>query len=203
MAAMPHSRQHPHRNDERASVAHAAARLIAEGLTDYRAAKLKAARQLGITDLQSLPDNREVEVALRTHLALFQADTQLAAQDSLRKAAVRAMRWLGQFSPWLAGSVLEGTANEFSAIELELVGTPAKSLEHFLSNERLEFTIADPRDARLDARVVTCEFEFEDTPVSITLFENHAQRQSARPRAHLCHRRVQLDDVLQAFGDKP
>ena len=203
MAAMPHSRQHRHRNDERASVAHAAARLIAEGLTDYRVAKLKAARQLGVTDRQSLPDNREVEVALRTHLALFQADTQHAAQDSLRKAAVRAMRWLGQFAPWLAGSVLEGTANEFSAIELELVGTPAKSLAHFLSNERLEFTMADPRDARLDARVVTCEFEFEDTPVSITLFENHAQRQSARPRAHLCHRRVQLDDVLQAFADKP
>lgn len=200
MSAIPHSRHRRHHHDERASVAHAAARLIAEGLTDYRAAKLKAARQLGIPARQSLPDNHEVEVALRTHLALFQADTQLAAQNSLRKAAVRAMRWLAQFSPWLVGSVLEGTANEFSAIELESVGTPAKSLEHFLLGECLEFTIAD---ARLDARIVTCEFEFADTPVSITLFENHAQRQSARPRAHLCHRRVQLDDVLQAFGDKP
>ena len=47
----------------RSAVAQAAARLIAEGLTDYHAAKKKAARQLGISEKNGLPDNHEIEKA--------------------------------------------------------------------------------------------------------------------------------------------
>jgi len=55
----------------------AAARIIAEdGLDDYAAAKRRAARQLGAEATQALPNNEEVEDALRAHLALYEADEQ-------------------------------------------------------------------------------------------------------------------------------
>ena len=200
MPTRPHSRDRHGRNDVRASIAHAAARMIAEGLTDYRAAKQKAARQLGITDRQSLPDNDEIEVALKEHLALFYAQTQPHVLHALRETAIRALQWLGQFSPWLVGAVLEGTANEFSVIELELAGVSEKSLAHFLLAEATEFSMTDTYDQRVDGRLLRCKLEFDGVAITVTLFVNHAQRQTARPREHLCHRRMQIEDVQRAFS---
>ena len=59
----------------RRRIAHAAARILAEnGALDYGSAKRKAARQLGVPESGSLPDNQQVEDALRSYQSLFQAD---------------------------------------------------------------------------------------------------------------------------------
>ena len=59
----------------RARIASAAARLMAEdGIADFTLAKRKAARQLGLTDNAPLPDNAEVEAALRDYQELYQGD---------------------------------------------------------------------------------------------------------------------------------
>ena len=61
--------------DMRRRIAHAAARILAEdGSLDYGSAKRKAARQLGAPDSGSLPDNQQIEEALRSYQALYQAD---------------------------------------------------------------------------------------------------------------------------------
>ena len=53
-------------SDLRRRIAHEAARMLAEdGGMDYGFAKRKAARQLGVPDTRQLPDNREIEEALR------------------------------------------------------------------------------------------------------------------------------------------
>ena len=53
------------RNPLRVSIAHAAARLMAEdGIEDYGQAKRKAARQVGATDARQMPTNDEIDVAL-------------------------------------------------------------------------------------------------------------------------------------------
>jgi hypothetical protein len=198
-----------------------AAKLIAEGLTDYHAAKLKAARQLNCNDKNALPDNQEIEAALREHLSLFAAHTQPTALAALRKAALRAMRWLqieGQaatgtslgtsfaFEPWLTGAVLNGTANEYSEIELELVGIEAKTMEFILLNRGVEFDLQEtnpksksykPVDA---AKPIQYHLEFEDAPLVITLYESHAQRQALYPRGSIKHERVKLNDAEILFA---
>jgi hypothetical protein len=198
-----------------------AAKLIAEGLTDYHAAKLKAARQLNCLDKNALPDNHEIEAALREHLNLFAANTQPQALAALRHVALRAMRWLqieGQtamgtslgsefsFEPWISGAVLNGTANEYSEIELELVGVEAKTMEFILLNRGVEFDLQEtnpksksykPADTN---KPVEYHLEFEDAPLVITLFESHAQRQALYPRESIKHERAKLNDAVALFS---
>jgi hypothetical protein len=198
-----------------------AAKLIAEGLTDYHAAKLKAARQLNCTDKNALPDNQEIEAALREHLHLFAAQSQPQALAALRHAALRAMRWLqieGQavvgtslgtefsFEPWITGAVLNGTANEYSEIELELVGIEGKTMEFILLNRGIEFDLQEtnpksksykPTDA---AKPIQYHLEFEDAPLVITLYESHAQRQALYPRGSIKHERAKLNEIQALFN---
>jgi predicted nucleotidyltransferase len=117
----------------RERIAHQAARLIAEdGLQDYASAKRKAARQIGAPDTRNLPDNDEVERALREYLALYQRDEQSARLRQLRQQALEAMRLLAPFNPYLTGSVLTGTAARHSDINLQLFTDSAKEVELFL-----------------------------------------------------------------------
>ncbi|MBU1691903.1 MAG: hypothetical protein KJ958_01470 [Gammaproteobacteria bacterium] len=117
----------------RERIAHQAARIIAEdGLQNYALAKHKAARQIGAPDTHNLPDNEEVERALRDYQALYQRGEQSARLSQLRQQALDAMRLLGQFNPYLTGSVLNGTATRYSDINLQLFTDSAKEVELFL-----------------------------------------------------------------------
>ena len=169
------------RDDARRQIAHGAARLIAEGLTDFHAAKLKAARQLGMADSRSLPDNHEIEAALREHFALFSPDQQPAALAALRAVALELMTHLAEFGPWISGPVLTGTANEFSEIELELVGVEPKAFEMYLLNEAVEFEPVSMRPEKTEnvSSPSRYRFEYQGAPTTISLFEHHAARQAA------------------------
>src|SRR5207342_3117792 len=91
----------------RLRIAYMAARLMAEeGVADYGTAKWKAARQAGLSDANLLPDNDEIEAALREYQGLYQKDEQPAHVRRLREVAVRVMRDFGAFRPVLVGSVL-------------------------------------------------------------------------------------------------
>lgn len=92
----------------------------AEGLTDFRAAKTKAAERLGLGRNAPLPDNAEIEAALAEHSRIFHGDAQPALVTALRTAAREMMRDLAVFQPRLAGDVLRGTATTHSVIELHL-----------------------------------------------------------------------------------
>jgi hypothetical protein len=197
------------RDDLRASVAHAAARLIAEGLDDFHAAKIKAAKQLGVSDKKSLPDNHEIDAALREYHALFDPEGQAEVLHALREAALRAMQWLERFSPWLTGGVLTGTANEYSAIELELVGVEAKEFEMFLLNEDVEFDSADASSSRTSRHDKSSrhvgtrlryDITFDDAPVEITLYESHNERQARYPKESIKHDRAQWAEASERFA---
>ena len=73
----------------RSHIAYLAARLIAEdGVADYASAKQKAARQAGLSDANLLPDNSEIEEALREYQGLYQSEEQPAHLRYLREVAV-------------------------------------------------------------------------------------------------------------------
>ena len=192
------------RNDVRASIAHFAARLIAEGLTDYRAAKQKAARRHGVTDGYALPDNHEIELALREHLALFARETQPRFLATLRATAIRVMFRLEQFSPWLVGAVLNGTANEFSEIELEFIGVEAKAFEMYLLNAGIEFALCDAHEAKrasptVGPLVMKYHLEFDEAIVTIALYDHHTARQSVHPRDSVKRDRARRAEAERRF----
>lgn len=136
-----------HREREKAAnlrmrerIAHQAARIIAEdGLQTYALAKHKAARQIGAPDTHNLPDNDEVERALREYQALFQRDEQSERLRQMRQQALTAMRLLEPFNPYLTGSVLNGTATRHSDINLQLFTDSAKEVELFLLDRQVSY----------------------------------------------------------------
>ena len=181
--------------DLRAEIAHRAARLIAEdGVNDFDVAKRKAARQLGVSAGALLPDDLAVNAAIKSHQAIFQREFQPAECRALRKIAVEVMRWLHHFSPWLVGAVLDGSANHFSHVELEIVSDNAKQLEIFFLNEGIPFNI-QVRRSRLrhaDATrndISLYEISFHDFPIEIALYRDHATR------GRQMHTRAQLAAV--------
>ncbi|PJK07745.1 hypothetical protein CO610_08930 [Lysobacteraceae bacterium NML95-0200] len=119
---MSKSRSSPHHLRLRQQLASTAARLMAENhINDFHHARRKAAALLGIHTPAFLPDNAEIEQALRDYRRLFRDDTQhQALLHTQRQAALQAMRFLQAFEPRLTGAALEGYADTHSAICLHL-----------------------------------------------------------------------------------
>lgn len=129
-----------HDQRQRRLIALEAARLIAEhGMSDYYAAKRKAAQHLGLQ--HPLPRNEEVEQALGEYQRLFQADTQPRHLKRLREAALQAMRLLERFEPRLTGSVLSGTAHRHSDVNLHLFADTPEEVGWFLDSRDIPFQL--------------------------------------------------------------
>lgn len=140
------SRDNRNKQHIRSSIAAAAARIMAEdGVEDFASAKRKAARQLGVVSAQVLPDNAEIEEALRVHQSLYQGDEQGERIRLLRQEALRAMELLAPFRPYLKGAVLKGTAARYSGIDLQLFAEDSKAVELFLLNNALPFDVIETR----------------------------------------------------------
>ena len=127
-------------NPTRELVAQLAAQLICEqGIRDFSQAKRKAARQLGIAESHHLPGTIEIEAALKNYQSLFQTDTHPAILHQLRVIAIDTMQMLTEFQPYLTGSVLNGTANRHSDIQIELFTDNEKDVELYLLNRNMQF----------------------------------------------------------------
>lgn len=157
----------------RSELVHAAARLVAEEGMDYAFAKRKAIRQLGLPEGFPLPGNAEVEDAVREYHALFQEDEQAERLAWLRCAAAELMRLLAPFSPWLTGSVLEGTASRHARIDLLLYPDSAKEVEIFLLDRGISFHHGTPKSDRVEAVLVV---EDEEMPANLIVMSPRDER---------------------------
>ena len=106
--------------------------LAEDGSLDYGSAKRKAARQRGAPDSGNLPDNQQVEDALRSYQAIYQSDETRAHLALLRQTAIEYMEQLADFDPHLTGSVLNGTAGPHADINLQLFTDHQKDVEFLL-----------------------------------------------------------------------
>ena len=114
----------------RARIAQVAARLIAEhGISDWTAAKRKAARQLMLPEREALPGDDEIQAALVDHQMLFGGEAYRQRLRNQREEALVWMRRLAAFSPQLTGGVAAGWATDWSDIRLELAADDAKQVE--------------------------------------------------------------------------
>jgi len=186
-------------DDQAAAIAACAAALIEGGLVDRRAAKLKALHQLGLPARSRLPDDHQIELALQTHQALYAQGTHARELAGMRNVALAAMRLLHDFSPWLVGSVLSGTANRHAEIDLELVGVEPKGLEHFLLNQGIGFETLSDQTGGDSTKLVVARYrlEMDGVPIRLTLFDSQALRARARPRTHSAHSRVQIERLKE------
>jgi len=150
--ARQHAHQHAqaHTRERRQRLAHEAARLMAEGgIRDFQMAKRKAAQRLGIFDDASLPQNREIEDALRDYQRLFLGDRQQADLRHRREAALRALEFFNAFQPRLVGPVLDGTADAHSPVLLHLHSDDADAVPRWLDEQGIPAQ-ARTRRLRLD-----------------------------------------------------
>lgn len=173
-------------NEQRRRIAVEAARLISEsGLRDYRQAKLRAAERLGIFDEASLPKNREIEDALREHQRLFHAQDQAQILRRLREVAREAMRFFARFEPRLVGAVLEGTADEHSAVCLHLYSDHPLEIEALLLERAIPFE-TQTRRLRLDRETAgdfpVFLFSADDCAIDLTVLPYDRLRQAPLDR---------------------
>lgn len=159
----------------RAEIAAAAARMIAEDGADYGTAKRKAAKQImGDAKVRGdiLPDNAQVEDEVRIYNELFFNDTQPARLLHLRKLALRMMTELRQFTPYLTGAVLNGTAGEHSDIHLQLFAESPKDVEIFLLNKNINFEVSESTHFKGRSEPVeTVSFMWHSEGIHLALYE--------------------------------
>ncbi|MGH6893117.1 MAG: hypothetical protein ACREEP_12735 [Dongiaceae bacterium] len=170
-------------NGMRASIAAAAARIMAEeGIDDYALAKRKAARRLGAVDSEALPANDEIEAALRAYLALYQAEEHPERIGELRRIALEAMRALERFNPYLTGPVLAGLAGPYAEIDLQLFPESTKEVELFLLDRNIAYAASDERRYTGDrARAVAViSLAWEGVPLRLSVFDPRDERSALK-----------------------
>jgi len=173
------------RSHLRGRIAHLAARLMAEdGIEDYALAKRKAARQAGVPDSRHMPDNDEIDAALKTYRDLYQQDHASHLRE-LRLLALKLMNEFAAFNPHLTGSILRGSAGKYAGAHLHLYTDNAKSVEHFLFNEGINFRCGEVRlyagELQLDAPVYS--FEREGVEVNLTVLSMRELRSQLKASA--------------------
>ena len=123
----------------KSEIAATAARMIVEEGLEYGPAKRRAVKQLGLNARASLPDNDEVEEAVREYIDLFCAETQPSELEALRRLALTWMERLEQFRPYLGGAVWRGTATRLSDIYIQLFCDDPKSAEIALIDKNVDY----------------------------------------------------------------
>ena len=171
----------------RRTIAAQAARLIAEdGLADFGTAKRKASRQLGFRESDGLPDNDEIEEALRTYQTLYQNDEQRARLLDLRHIAIDVMREFEAYSPYLTGPVWKGTASRGAGVDINLFTDLEKQVELSLLGKGIEYTTSErPHFNRsLNRKVPVFSFEAEGgVMVNLLVYTRADERGAARADA--------------------
>ncbi len=135
----------PARNSQRnqrlrREIAAEAARIIAtEGQRNYLAAKQKAAGRMGASTRSGLPSNQEVDQALREWQQIYGGDDHDRHLEDLRAGAIEAMRFLEPFGPRLVGPVVEGTADQFSRISMQVFSEDPDEVVRYLMEHRIPY----------------------------------------------------------------
>ncbi len=170
----------------RMRIAQEAARLMTEhGIRDHAQAKRKAAERLGVRDEAALPRNAEIEDALREFQRLFRGDVQPQLLRTRREAALEAMRFFAPFEPRLVGAVLEGTADEHSAVCLHLYSDDLPAVQNALDAHRIPYETSSRRvryeRERIEERPVYL-FAADGLPFDLTVLPRDALRQAPLDR---------------------
>ena len=186
-------------NAMRENIAHIAARLIAvDGIEDFALAKRKAAHQAGCDDTQNLPTTSEVELALKSYRELYFRDAHPQLLNTLRREALQVMRQFERLSPYLVGSVLNGSAGSYSDINLHIYSDNPKEVELFLLDRHVQYRHLPARSERAHLCV---NFYSNDVPVTLTVFPENDLRRSTNKGENSALERARIDQLQKLIAD--
>jgi len=184
----------------RARLAQEAARvMIEDGITDFAAAKRKAADHMGVSHTKNLPRNTEIEQARQQYQRLFLGDQQHQRQQQLIAAAVRAMEFLSEFKPLLTGQLLSGIAAPHAAVELHLFADAPEQVALFLARHNIPADqttthLRVNRDSSVEIPVYS--FMAGETAIELNIFPPEGRRQTPLSRVDgQPMRRLRIDEV--------
>ena len=165
--------------------ASAAAMVVEEGL-EYGPAKRQAVKKMGLPMRTALPDNDELEDAVREYIALFCADTQPGELAALRQLALVWMRRMAQFRPFLGGAVWHGTATRLSDIYIQLFCDDPKSAEIALIEHKVDYeprTVSGFTGGSVEALSIrsVCKPLNETVGVHLMVYDHDDLRGALRP----------------------
>ena len=128
--------------DTALEIANLAANYLIEGAADtFQSAKEKAARTLDLGASNNLPSNIVLQRALAENLSLLEGEGWHRRVNEMRRAAIEAMGFLSEFDPHLVGSVLYGTATEYSVICIHVYNDDVESVIWRLADAEIKYHI--------------------------------------------------------------
>ena len=171
------------RQDDRTRIclAQEAARIIQnEGVKDYQHAKLKAADRMNIGNNAQLPRNSEIESALKDHQTIFHSQEHEQLQQRYLQMAQRAMQMLKEFSPRLVGSVLEGTANRHSNVNLHVFADSSEEILLVLMDVDIPYQSCERRFrfSRVYQVMPCIQFFADNVEIDVAIFPTKGLRQA-------------------------
>jgi hypothetical protein len=188
-------------------IAAMAAGLVVEEGLDFGSAKRRAAKQLGVSPRQGLPDNEALEEAVEEYISIFCAQSQAQDMAALRVLALQWMDRLAQFQPHMGGALWRGTATRHSDIFLQLFCEDPKVAEIGLIDMGVRFEARQVKGLHgelVDALSVQVWCEAFQTYIGLHLLINDLD---AMRGALLCDskgRRLRGDArALRALMDNP
>ena len=172
----------------KSEIAAAAAALVVEEGLEYGPAKRRALKQLALPARTALPDNDQMEEAVREYIALFCADTQPAELAALRQLALVWMQRMADFRPHLAGAVWHGTATRLSDIYVQLFCDDPKSAEIALIEHQVDYeprTVTGFTGGSVEALSISslCQPLNENIGVHLMVYDHDDMRGAMRPDA--------------------
>lgn len=163
-----------------AQLADEAARLICdEGMSDYRAARLKAAERLGLSPRSAQVDNLRIEAAVLERQRLFGGSAYTQRLRAMRQTALRAMQWLAEFRPRLAGGAVSGAIGEGHRVQLQVFADQAEIVEMRLHDRHVAFDQAERIYRFADGRerqIPLLRFEAGEIGIDVAIFDLEAER---------------------------
>jgi hypothetical protein len=175
-------------NTVQEEIAATAARMVVEEGLEYGPAKRRAVKQLGLNARAQLPNNDQVEDAVREYIELFCADTQPAQLLALRQLALVWMNRLTEFRPHLGGAVWRGTATDLSDIYLQLFCDDPKSAEIKLIDQQVRYEVSTVQGFQGEAvdalsMVCTCPGLTQRVLVHLMIYDHDDLRGALKPDA--------------------
>lgn len=165
----------PHKNQKHLIAAEAARILSEQSDLSLSQAKHKAAEHLGLGKKVALPDNAEVEIALRSYQELFLGQSQPDELHRLRSLALNAMQTFADFHPRLVGDISSGTAYRHSAVKLLLFCETTEEVVFCLIDKKIpwiEREVACHYSGNMTHRRPLITFSAGDTSIELLLLPN-------------------------------
>lgn len=135
-------------NDKvRRQISYEAARLMyARSETEYRRAKLRAARLVvrGRVPAADLPTNREIREEIQVWARLQRGNARSDLLGDMRLHALAIMQLLRAFRPRLTGAVLTGQVHADSTIEVELLCDNSQAVTNVLDQRAIDYQLEQP-----------------------------------------------------------